>query len=525
MQLTPNSYYHMARSYYYGLPSRPLLVYRTGTPWKRPTGLEAYNVPKAARPVFARPIADVWDELGPQVHDYLDSVNVTWTTIDIVRFAEVEKDPGPPVLWIGVKPGSLSRKDTEAATVDCEGLLSKFKLTDVEVAFRESLFIRSAHPKLLKYVYSSNPTAGVRAPLTTALGLQIAAQDTMYAEGTGALYISESHDSEKVYILTARHVVFPRNAGSNELYYCTRTNRHHRKDILPGPWAFQKVLKSTMGKIGGDLIMVDHLNRQLDHLKTTEAHGDVDDVAEERTMVERDLKAAEASIKAHNQFHDETTKYWSEESQRVIGHIAYSPPISVGTGTERYTEDWALIELDHDKIDWKNFKGNVIELGTNIPAHEFHFKMSPAAPTFKYPPDRLFPLQGVIEEDELRRPQMRDAAGEPCLTVAKNGCTTGVTIGCATGIKSFVREYFPDGTHETSVEWAILPHDDKAGAFSAPGDSGAIIFDGRGRIGGLLTGGAGKTNSIDITYGTPFYWLMQRIKEHFPHAHLYQATA
>ena len=32
--------------------------------------------------------------------------------------------------------------------------------------------------------------------------------------------------------------------------------------------------------------------------------------------------------------------------------------------TEEFTEDWALIELDRDKIDWNSFKGNVIDLGT-----------------------------------------------------------------------------------------------------------------------------------------------------------------
>ncbi|KAK0183753.1 hypothetical protein F5146DRAFT_1193358 [Armillaria mellea] len=309
----------------------------------------------------------------------------------------------------------------------------------------------------------------------------------MYAEGTRALYISESHDSEKVYILTARHVVFPRNAGSNELYYCTRTNRHHRKDILPGPWAFQKVLKSTMGKIGGDLIMVGPPQPAArpfedDRWPTGTRRRHRSKPITNSTTKPQILERREpARHRPHRLLPSHLRRYRHRTLHGGLG-------LSLSSTTTRSTG--------------KNFKGNVIELGTNIPAHEFHFKMSPAAPTFKYPPDRLFPLQGVIEEDELRRPQMRDAAGEPCLTVAKNGCTTGVTIGCATGIKSFVREYFPDGTHETSVEWAILPHDDKAGAFSAPGDSGAIIFDGRGRIGGLLTGGAGKTNSIDITYGT-----------------------
>jgi hypothetical protein len=125
-----------------------------------------------------------------------------------------------------------------------------------------------------------------------------------------------------------------------------------------------------------------------------------------------------------------------------------------------------------------------------------------------YPHDHHLPLQGVIEEDELCHPQMRDADGYPCLTVVKSGCMTGLTIGRATGIKSFVREYFPNGTHKTSKEWAILPHGNKSGAFSAPGDSGAIIVDGRGRIGGLLTGGAGQMDSTDITYASPFYWLL-----------------
>jgi hypothetical protein len=117
----------------------------------------------------------------------------------------------------------------------------------------------------------------------------------------------------------------------------------------------------------------------------------------------------------------------------------------------------------------------------------------PVPTSFKYPSNRLLPLQGIIEEDELYHPQTLDADGERCLIVIKNGCTTGVTIGRATGVKSFVREYFPDGTRKTSMEWAILPYDHKFGGFSAAGDSGAIIVDGKGRIGGLLTGGAGQT--------------------------------
>ena len=148
------------------------------------------------------------------------------------------------------------------------------------------------------------------------------------------------------------------------------------------------------------------------------------------------------------------------------------------------------------------------------------------ATTFEYPDDHLLRLRDLIEEDQMHNPDMLDHDGEQCLTVIKNGNGTGATIGRATGIFSFVRERFINGTHHTSMEWAILPYDSKSGAFSALGDSGSIIADGRGRIGGLLTGGAGKTESLDITYATPFFWLLPRIKDNgFPSAHLYPAIA
>ena len=75
------------------------------------------------------------------------------------------------------------------------------------------------------------------------------------------------------------------------------------------------------------------------------------------------------------------------------------------------------------------------------------------------------------------------------------------------------------------MELAIYPYGNKDGAFSAPGDSGSIIADGKGSIAGLLTGGTGKTGSTDVTYATPFYRLFEeRIKAHFPDAYLYPVT-
>jgi hypothetical protein len=140
---------------------------------------------------------------------------------------------------------------------------------------------------------------------------------------------------------------------------------------------------------------------------------------------------------------------------------------------------------------------------------------------FEYPYDRLLPLQGIISEDSMRHPDTVDHDGEACLYVVKDGLTTGVTIGRATGIFSHVREYYYNQTSQTSIEWTILPYDNDSGVFSADGDSGSVIVDSRGRYGGLLTGGAGRGLSFDVTYATPIWWLLAVIKgDGFPNAHL-----
>lgn len=102
----------------------------------------------------------------------------------------------------------------------------------------------------------------------------------------------------------------------------------------------------------------------------------------------------------------------------------------------------------------------------------------PDQTTFKYPDDRLFPIQDVVPEHELACPQMRDTEGETCILLIKNGGTANTTIGRSAGIKLFVRDYLPDGTKQKLMEFVVLKYD-KSAAFSDRGDSGAIIVDGQ----------------------------------------------
>jgi hypothetical protein len=115
--------YPGAFSDFYGFPSHPVCVYRTGDEWPVPKGPQAQRVPREVRPVCNHPIQAVWCTLGEQVYEFLDSLEVLWSTIDPVRFAEEEGEAGPLYLWVGVDPGSLSLEVAKAAAVGCKKIL------------------------------------------------------------------------------------------------------------------------------------------------------------------------------------------------------------------------------------------------------------------------------------------------------------------------------------------------------------------------------------------------------------------
>lgn len=152
---------------------------------------------------------------------------------------------------------------------------------------------------------------------------------------------------------------------------------------------------------------------------------------------------------------------------------------------------------------------NFLYLGDN-PA-DLKARMHPnqtSATAFKWPRDRLLQLRVTIGVAEMKNPQALDENGEATLVVMKRGRSSGLTVGRANTVESR-RRTVARGVTKISREWCILGEGRNI-AFSQKGDSGAIIVDGTGRIGGLLTGGDGTW--VDITYATPFEWILQRIK-------------
>jgi len=117
-----------------------------------------------------------------------------------------------------------------------------------------------------------------------------------------------------------------------------------------------------MGDIGHQAILVNADKAELGCLGEA-VKGEDAAQAETREKLKRQINEKEKSIKTLNEFHGTITKSWGTPHQHTLGHVAYAPPISVDAGVKHHTEEWALVEVYRDKIDWTGFKGNVLRLG------------------------------------------------------------------------------------------------------------------------------------------------------------------
>ena len=498
-----------AKFYYSGLISLPLLVARTGsTPWEAPTWENRWR--KELRVVGEHEITEVWeDDLALKVHAILRAKHVVWSSTDVVRIAYVDNPFGAVILWIGVRPESLSHEVGIDVALQCKRLLLDYGINDVDVEIRESEVIPSAGLQLLEPGSHFDPTTDAREPLAATLGITICSQSTPWAEGTGGFFLNEGSDSKRLLLVTARHVVFPPNEENNGLFEHKSDSQRHNVLVLSDA-SFKKHLVSIKAEIDRQMFNIQYQKDHIAHL----AEMNDESAEKERKHAQGLLDKARESVAALAAFYRELSVNWATEQSRILGHVVFSPPIVVGAGTEQYTQDVAVIEIDASKIP-SSFPGNAIDLGTKFsPADLMCMMRSNTRNTlgFKYPFGRLLSLQGTITDDEMRRPTKYDQNNDPCILVLKRGGTTGLTVGRANNVFSYVRNYFGDNVSGVSKEWAILPFDNKSGAFSGKGDSGAVVVDGAGRIGGLLTCGGGTADSYDLTYVTPISFVLKAIR-------------
>jgi hypothetical protein len=65
-----------------------------------------------------------------------------WTSTDVARIGFVGESVAPILIWIGIKPGTLSGEDGLAVAKECKQLLVASEIYDVEVEICESVVTR-----------------------------------------------------------------------------------------------------------------------------------------------------------------------------------------------------------------------------------------------------------------------------------------------------------------------------------------------------------------------------------------------
>lgn len=88
---------------------------------------------------------------------------------------------------------------------------------------------------------------------------------------------------------------------------------------------------------------------------------------------------AKKTIEEVNTLHDELTKHRTIPELRAIGFVLHSEIIEASTDPHSFTQDWALIQLYDEKIDWSTFKGNKVYIGTSFSISWFPSFLPPLA--------------------------------------------------------------------------------------------------------------------------------------------------
>ncbi|KAG8780249.1 hypothetical protein FRC12_023305 [Ceratobasidium sp. 428] len=498
--------------YYYGLPSKPALVARSSIElWEEPRGPEAYLVAKELKPVGPHDLNRVWESVvASAMVAYLEKQQVAWTSLDPVRIGYAGGEYFPVIIWVGVIPRSLPGEQGVEVALGCRTILMDNGVFDVHVEIRSSKTALQA--KLYESVEMDNAVAQAIEPFTATLGLPICGAETPNIEGTGGFFFTDSTRPDKLFLVTARHVFFHPDFTTNEDYRLDSTSKAAKKVLLFGNAALELRTEAIRSEVSSKDHLLTHLAAKKKAIK-----GQDDKSAERRAKVESQEKDARNAITDLNNLLDDIARDWASPADRTIGHIVFSPRFDFGVEPGRYTEDWAVVEIDRSRIDNTNFIGNCIDLETSVSAESFTSWMCPRSadpPSFEYPGDRLLKFSGTIPDSEMDKPDEKtlDHNNEPVIMVIKRGGASGLTVGRLNSICSVVRYYFKDQPSQSTREVAVYPRNSSSGPFSQSGDSGSVVIDGKGRVAGILTGGAGATELSDCTYVTSINFLIKRLE-------------
>ncbi|KAG8820430.1 hypothetical protein FRC17_010154 [Serendipita sp. 399] len=510
-------------------------IFKTGPSWPTAVGPESQKIIRAARPIYDHPITPTWLETAWSIVAKLDKMQVNWNTVNPLAYANAGEAAliCDFVITISVEPLSLAFDAAVAAANAIDKILQAAGFPEIQVAFIESIYRRyGSGPQLMGFdplLYSEGIPA-LRKPFTPTLSLSIAPLKSPHFEGTGGVFFRLNSDEadKRVVALTCAHVAHPFPLFENKEYTRERESQPREDVILLGTGSYDDAVAAIMKFIGDKAIAITTWVTTLARLPE-QTDGEAERVTSKRNELRGLITAAKNKIEEANRLHSHVTKNFTTTASRIIGFVLHCAKIEVGE--DQFMHDWSFVQMDEDKIDWNDFKGNKLFVGgnkTDVDWVNYMFPQLNDRRDFHTPEDMILQLQDYVPEAEFRNPQNFDIHGVKTLLAVKNGRSTGTTFGRVNGLESITRSYPGHSISQDALEYIICGYDTvtaKNDKFSDPGDSGSFAVGRDGRLIGQITGGGGSTDGTDKTYTTPFYALQKPIKKKYPDCYLVPAAA
>ncbi|KAI0655454.1 hypothetical protein C8Q70DRAFT_1057548 [Cubamyces menziesii] len=415
------------------------------------------------------------------------------------------------VLWISVFPGTTSEESCRDANAPILDILAKRQVQDAAVHWIEGAPERFvAGPAMMEVVDDTDPTAYIRRAVTAVLGVPLAPQTMRDKDGQGSLgvFFHEGRDkeggtSDRVFAFTKKHVVSENTKADYELGPIGSRKQYIRNCGLRRYERLQQETRASIAKKVGEVKL---LAEQLKENVFTAARA--------KRIKEDKLKNLGEEIVMLDDYLALTKSSRGEIDNRAIGWLDFAPHIQNDVDDRRYTWDGAMFQLD--KARWeKEFKGNHVYLGGKFEPGDitsFFYPNSANRPSFKYPANHLFLLQGFVEADDMKKPYFLDEFGNRCFIVAKDGQTSDLTFGRFSEFEAYVVSDLP------GFSWEVAVFNNGKENFSAKGDSGSCIFNAEGKMVAFLHSGMPRGMSSHVTFGTPAHFVRDQIRKRFPHA-------
>jgi len=216
----------------------------------------------------------------------------------------------------------------------------------------------------------------LRKPFTPTLGLSIAPLKSPYYEGSGGLFLRLSSDEadKRIGLLTCAHVSHPPLLFQNKAYTRKKDSQPREDIILLGTEAFNNAVSDIMKFIGNQETAISYWESDLNNVPAQQ-ENEAKRITAMRDELVGLINAAKTKIEEANDLHRYVTENFTAPESRVFGFVLHSAKIEVGA-EDGFMYDWSVVQLDDDKIEWEEFKGNKLFVGTSLSFLFFNFFLS-----------------------------------------------------------------------------------------------------------------------------------------------------